>query len=110
VNRTVYFRELTTALYPLWLDCNTRLNPATGCRLWVGAPNNRGYGMKATRGRRRSIGAWVYECLKGPIPDGLEIDHLCRRPLCVWIDHLEAVPHAENIRRSWRHKRGLVGA
>ncbi len=36
---------------------------------------------------------------KGPIPEGLELDHLCRVRHCVNPDHLEAVTHRENIRR-----------
>jgi len=35
----------------------------------------------------------------GEIPDGLELDHLCKNKLCVKPDHLEAVTHAENVRR-----------
>jgi hypothetical protein len=40
-----------------------------------------------------------YEAAFGPIPAGLELDHLCRNPRCVRPDHLEAVTHAENVRR-----------
>lgn len=41
----------------------------------------------------------VYRRLRGPVPDGLELDHLCRNTKCVNPDHLEAVPRAENLRR-----------
>jgi|ERR1044071_3544653 hypothetical protein len=44
-----------------------------------------------------------YELFFGPIPEGTEIDHLCRNPGCVRPDHLEAVPHVVNVRR------GLIG-
>lgn len=41
----------------------------------------------------------VYEWLRGPVPEGLELDHLCRNKLCVRPDHLEPVTRAENMRR-----------
>lgn len=42
----------------------------------------------------------VYELLKGPIPEGLESDHLCLNRSCVNPDHIEPVTRAENLRRS----------
>lgn len=41
-----------------------------------------------------------YELHKGPIPDGLVIDHLCFNKWCVNPDHLEAVTQTENVRRA----------
>ena len=46
-----------------------------------------------------------YEFFVGPIPKGLEIDHLCRNPSCVNPDHLEPVSHAENVARENRARR-----
>jgi hypothetical protein len=42
-----------------------------------------------------------YEVHKGPIPDGLHIDHLCSVKNCCNPDHLEAVTPKENTRRAW---------
>lgn len=44
----------------------------------------------------------------GAIPDDSELDHLCKVPACVRPDHLEAVTHAENMRRgdSWSGRNG----
>lgn len=42
----------------------------------------------------------AYELVVGPIPEGLEIDHLCRTRSCVRPDHLDPVTHAENCRRA----------
>lgn len=41
----------------------------------------------------------MYELLVGPIPPGLQIDHLCRNKICVNPAHLEPVTHRENLMR-----------
>jgi hypothetical protein len=43
----------------------------------------------------------LWEHLVGPVPDGLELDHLCRNPGCVNPDHLEPVTHKENMLRGF---------
>lgn len=70
-----------------------------GCWIWRGATGHAGYGV--FRGPDRNVGAhrFAYEDVAGPIPEGLELDHLCRTPLCVNPAHLEPVTHAENMAR-----------
>lgn len=75
-----------------------------GCWEWSGA-RTKGYG-KFAAGRtvdktRRIVLAhrFAYEAFKGPIPEGLEPDHLCRNHGCVNPDHLEVVTRLENVRR-----------
>lgn len=41
----------------------------------------------------------MYELVKGKVPKGLELDHLCRNKGCINPDHLEAVTHVENQKR-----------
>ena len=41
----------------------------------------------------------TYQWAKGPIPAGMELDHLCRNRRCVNPAHLEPVTHRENVRR-----------
>ena len=55
----------------------------------------------AGRGRKGTVAAHrlIYEELIGPVPEGKELDHLCRQRACVNPWHLEAVPHAVNVRR-----------
>lgn len=79
-----------------------RIDPLTriaagpnGCCLWTGPVDTHGYGRHGKPVAHRVI----YELIVGPIPDGLELDHLCRVPRCVNPHHLEPVTHAENVRR-----------
>ena len=73
------------------------------CWLWRGATIPRGYGRFFSEKRCLVLAhRWAYEFCVGPIPDGLQIDHLCRVRLCVRPDHLEPVTRIENLRRGWR--------
>lgn len=74
------------------------------CWVWTGAKNDQGYGQVVIDGQRAYTHRLVYELLVGPIPDGLEIDHLCRNTSCCRPAHLEPVTHAENIRRGYEAK------
>ncbi len=69
--------------------------PNSGCWLWIGYICKDGYGIL----RGRCAHRFAYEDYIGPIPDGLEIDHLCKTRSCVNPEHLEPVTHAENIAR-----------
>lgn len=74
--------------------------PNSGCWLWTGAHDGRlGYGHTSVRGRRIGTHRAIYEFLRGPIPQGLHLDHLCRVPACVNPDHLEPVTCRENLFR-----------
>ena len=71
-----------------------RIQVTSGCWLWTG-PVWKGYGKSSGTTAHRH----VFLALGGIIPAGLELDHLCRVPLCVNPDHLEPVTRAENARR-----------
>lgn len=71
----------------------------TPCWIWQGAVTSAGYGHRR-RGRTTVlVHVEGYEEAHGAIPAGCEIDHLCRQKLCRRGSHLEAVEHAENVRR-----------
>lgn len=76
-----------------------------GCWLWTGRLDGGGYGDFWHSGRYSKAHRYSYEVLVGPIPDGMQLDHLCRTRHCVRPDHLEPVTQAENIRRGVNHER-----
>lgn len=79
----------------------------TGCILWVGATNSRGYGCFAVDGVVQLAHRVAWEDAHGAIVDGLTIDHLCRVKQCVNTEHMELVTAAENTRRRFRAVGGL---
>jgi hypothetical protein len=69
-----------------------------GCWMWTSTVAGR-YGQIRYKGRQYPAHRFMYEMMIGPIPDGLQLDHLCRNNLCVRPDHLEPVTCRENLRR-----------
>ena len=70
-----------------------------GCWLWQGAKSHGGYGSLWFEGRRVGAHRVAYQLLRGAIPAGLTIDHLCRTVACVNPAHLEPVTMRENLLR-----------
>ena len=68
------------------------------CWIFTGPVSGAGYGL-ANRTPEKYAHRLAWAWLRGPIPDGYEVDHLCRVKLCVNPAHLEPVTKAENIRR-----------
>ena len=82
-----------------WIKARVTVSPS-GCWEWQGHRSRTGY-ARTSVGSRKGVEAHrvVYERLRGQIPDGLVLDHLCRVRHCVNPDHLEPVTFAENVLR-----------
>lgn len=84
-----------------------------GCWVWNGTVNNRGYGCIGVNGKVVLVHRLAHHLLVGPIPDGLQVDHLCHNDTsgclgelaclhrrCWRPDHLEAVSGKVNRDRA----------
>lgn len=77
--------------------------PECGCIIWLGPLTPKGYGQTTWNFKHRPVHRLAYELAKGPVPDGLVLDHKCRVRSCCNPDHLEPVTNRENIRRGTGH-------
>lgn len=90
---------------PLLVRLHARTAIVGDCLEWQGSVGNHGYGQIAVRTtdgdyRPQLVHRVAYEEAYGPIPAGLQVDHLCRNRICIRPGHLEAVTQRENILRS----------
>jgi hypothetical protein len=77
------------------------INNPNDCWLWIAGKNELGYGIFNPKAHvRYKAHKYLYELLHGIVPQGYELDHLCRVHNCVNPTHLEVVTHKENIRRA----------
>jgi hypothetical protein len=82
-----------------WLMARAVPVPFSGCWAWEGACSTAGYAQYRLPKGTMYAHRLAYELAKGPVPDGLDLDHLCRVRCCVNPDHLEAVTRSTNLRR-----------
>jgi hypothetical protein len=77
-----------------------------GCWLWTGPLTYRGYGLMSVGSETdgsagtKSTHRLAYELAVGPVPAGLELDHLCRVKACCNPAHLEPVTSSVNKLRA----------
>lgn len=78
--------------------------PKRQCLAWHNTKTRGGYGVIRILGVAHYVHRVAYEMVKGPIPNGMTIDHLCRNRACFNPDHMEPVTRGENCRRGARAK------
>lgn len=69
------------------------------CWTWKASFTHNGYGRFKYQGKTVLAHRYSYTVLKGPIPEGLTLDHICRNTACVNPDHLEPVTMKVNVLR-----------
>lgn len=78
----------------------------TSCWIWRRATNYKGYGQVRRdddRSKQTMAHRLFWQRANGPIPEGMEIHHLCRVRACVNPEHLSVVTHAENMLHAQRN-------
>src|SRR6266702_1072026 len=88
----------------------SRVEKTETCWLWRGNQSVDGYPRFKFEGRPQNAHRLAYTWLIGPIPAGLQIDHLCRVKICVNPAHLEPVTSGENTHRIPGHPAVLNAA
>ena len=88
----MYYNDVVNEQERFW----AKVDKTPTCWLWTGAKTG-GYGVFGHPQRRSH--RLSYEWLVGPIPEGLQMDHLCRVRACVNPDHLEPVTQQVNLLR-----------
>ncbi len=80
-------------------DVIAKIDATGDCWEWRGYTHPTGYGYVKYEGKKWRAHRLVYTMLIGEIPEGLDLDHLCRNHGCVNPDHLEPVTRRENFAR-----------
>lgn len=81
----------------LWSKAS--ITSPAACWLWTAVLINSGYGRFTWKGKEHLAHRVAYEIMRGPIPEGLTIDHLCRVRKCINPFHMEPVTKRENTLR-----------
>jgi hypothetical protein len=87
---------MTPDLLPDRIAAKIEPEPTSGCWLWLARLDRDGYGGVSWNGAPRIAHRVVYQLLVGPIPEGLQLDHLCRNRACVSPWHLRPTTPRRN--------------
>jgi hypothetical protein len=88
-----------------FLEDNSFSEPNSGCKLFTGDVNPKGYGRIRFDGRSQMVHRVVWEMEYGPLPKGLMTCHKCDTPACIRLDHLYAGTAQDNADDIAKRKR-----
>jgi hypothetical protein len=92
------------------LLAKTTFEPNSGCWLWTGNVNHKGYGQIGVgKSGMTTTHRTAYRHFKGPIASGLQVLHRCDVPCCCNPDHLWLGTHQDNIDDKMRKGRHVAG-
>lgn len=77
-----------------------------GHLIWTGAITSDGYGSIRVSGRMVGAHRYAWEQANGPIPEGMNVDHICHTPVCVNADHLRLANTVQNMQNRSGSNRG----
>lgn len=86
----------------------TRDDPVTGCWLWIGALDGKGYAKASIEGRLVQMHIHLWTAKNGPLPRGIQLDHMCRRRRCIRPEHMDPVTTTENAKRTFARYRRTI--
>ena len=74
----------------------SRVRNEGDCLVWTGTLINGKYGQMRLDGKRVYVHRYAWERVNGPIPAGMQVDHICWNTACVNVEHLRVVTPSEN--------------
>jgi HNH endonuclease len=83
-----------------------KVDKKTGCHLWTGHRDPRGYGIIAIGETARFAHRMAWESVNGLIPDGMILMHTCDNPPCCNLEHLALGTRGDNNRDRVKKGRG----
>lgn len=88
----------------------SRVHKTDACWLWKGARSNVGYAQMHLNGKTAYVHRVVYEMLRGPIAEGMVLDHVCHTRHCVNPEHLQQVTNKQNVEnRAGAPRHSVIG-
>jgi hypothetical protein len=87
-----------------WLFAHAQPVPFSGCWVWLRSLDGGGYARTRIDKKTKPVHRVTYELKYGPVPAGLDLDHLCRVRCCINPDHVEPVTRKVNALRGMAGK------